>query len=59
MVEGKGTGVAMAYLRGFFLLGGFILRGVIICGGLVLLVRGKYWRRGKVHERYWYRKAAG
>ena len=29
-MEGKGTGVAMGYLRVFILLGGFILRGVII-----------------------------
>jgi hypothetical protein len=28
-MEGKGTGVAMGYLRVFILLGGFILRGVI------------------------------
>ena len=29
-MEGKGTGVAMGYLRVFILLGAFILRGVII-----------------------------
>jgi len=36
-----------------------VLGLVKISGGFVLLVHGKYWCRGKVHEKYWYRKAAG
>jgi len=32
---------------------------VKICGRLVLEVHAKYWYRGKVHEKYWGRKAAG
>ena len=48
-MEGKGTGVAMACLRVFILVGGFTLsRGVITCDGLVLVVHVKYWYRGQV-----------
>ena len=48
-MEGKGTGVAMAHLRVFILVGGFTLsRGVITCDGLVLVVHVKCWYRGQV-----------